>query len=79
MKVSAMASKLTTVWAQDMIKPIIVGQRDPYQLAALARSRMRAKHDDLVQALDGIFDDHHGELAGCCWSRSPSSMTGSRR
>ena len=25
---------------------------------------MRAKHDDLVQALDGMFDDHHGELAG---------------
>ena len=25
---------------------------------------MKAKHDDLVQALDGMFDDHHGELAG---------------
>ncbi len=24
---------------------------------------MRAKHDDLVEALDGMFDDHHGELA----------------
>ena len=24
---------------------------------------MKAKHDDLVQALDGMFDDHHGELA----------------
>ena len=33
-------------------------------LAALARTRMKAKHDDLVQALDGMFDDHHGELAG---------------
>ena len=25
---------------------------------------MRGKHDDLVEALNGMFDDHHGELAG---------------
>jgi len=25
---------------------------------------MKARHDDLVQALTGMFDDHHGELAG---------------
>jgi len=63
-KVSSVASKLTTVSAQDMIKAMIAGQRDPEVLAALARGRMKARHDDLVQALDGMFDDHHGELAG---------------
>ena len=63
-KVSSVASKLTTVSAQDMIKAMIAGQRDPQVLASLARTRMRARHDDLVQALDGTFDDHHGELAG---------------
>ncbi len=62
-KVSSVASKLTTVSAQDMIKAMIAGQRDPQVLAGLARTRMKAKHDDLVQALDGMFDDHHGELA----------------
>jgi len=62
-KVSSVASKLTTLSAQDMIKAMIAGQRDPHQLAALARTRMKAKHDDLVLALDGMFDDHHGELA----------------
>ena len=62
-KLSSVASTLTTVSAQDMIKAMIAGQRDPHQLAALARTRMKAKHDDLVQALDGMFDDHHGELA----------------
>ena len=62
-KVSSVASKLTTLSAQDMIKAMIAGQRDPQALAALARGRMKAKHDDLVQALDGMFDDHHGELA----------------
>jgi len=63
-KVSSVASKLTTVSAQDMIKAMIAGQRDPQVLVGLARTRMRAKHDDLVAALDGMFDDHHGELAG---------------
>ena len=62
-KLSSVASKLTTLSAQDMIKAMIAGQRDPEALAALARRRMKAKHDDLVEALDGMFDDHHGELA----------------
>jgi transposase len=62
-KVSAVASTLTTISAQDMIKAMIAGQRDPHQLAALARGRMKAKHADLLEALDGMFDDHHGELA----------------
>ena len=59
----SVASKLTTVSAQDMIKAMIAGQRDPRVLAALARTGMKAKHDELVEALDGMFDDHHGELA----------------
>jgi len=63
-KLSSVASKLTTLSAQDMIRAMIAGQRDPLVLAALARTAMRARHDDLVQALDGMFDDHHGELAG---------------
>jgi transposase len=62
-KVSSVASKLTTLSAQDMIKAMIAGQRDPHKLAALARGSMKAKPDDLVEALTGMFDDHHGELA----------------
>ena len=62
-KVSAVASRLTTISAQDMIKAMIAGERDPQVLAGLARGRMKARHDDLAEALDGMFDDHHGELA----------------
>ncbi len=58
-----MASTLTTAAAQDMIKAMIAGERNPHTLAALARGRMKARHDDLVEALAGMFDDHHGELA----------------
>jgi transposase len=63
-KVSSVASKLTTISAQDMIRAMAAGQRDPRVLASLARTSMRAKREELAEALDGMFDDHHGELAG---------------
>ena len=62
-KVSSVASSLDTVSVRDMLTALIAGERDPRVLANLARARMRAKHDALVEALDGRFDDHHGELA----------------
>ncbi|HEY2522492.1 MAG TPA: IS110 family transposase [Streptosporangiaceae bacterium] len=62
-KVSAVASKLATVSVRDMIEALIAGERDPAVLAGLARGRMKAKHAALVQALTGMFDEHHGELA----------------
>ena len=62
-KVSAVASKLDTLSVRDMLEALIAGERDLQVLAGLARGRMRSKHDRLVQALTGKFDDHHGELA----------------
>ena len=62
-KVSSVASKLTTESAKDMVRALIAGERDPHVLAGLARTRMKAKHDALVEALTGMFDAHHGELA----------------
>src|ERR1700755_1832507 len=48
-KVSSVVSKLTTVSAQDMIKAMIAGQRDPKVLAALARTAMKAKREELAE------------------------------
>jgi transposase len=62
-KVSAVASTLDTKSVRDMLEALIGGERDPQVLASLARGRMRSKHDRLVQALTGKFDDHHAELA----------------
>lgn len=62
-KVSSVASKLTTVSVRDMLEALIRGERDPQALAKLARGTMRLKHAALVEALTGQFDDHHGELA----------------
>jgi transposase len=62
-KVSAVASTLTTLSTRDMIEALIRGERDPHKLASLARGRMKRKHTALVEALTGQFDDHHAELA----------------
>ena len=58
-----MASKLDTLSVRDMLEALIAGERDPQALAGLARGKMKAKHDRLAEALNGKFDDHHGELA----------------
>ena len=62
-KVSAVASKMTTRSVRDMIEALIAGERDPAVLAGLARGRMKARHAALVEALTGMFADHHAELA----------------
>jgi transposase len=62
-KVSSVASKLDTLSTRDMIEALIGGERDPHRLAELARGKMKAKRSELITALDGRFDEHHGELA----------------
>jgi len=62
-KVSSVASRLDTLSARDMIEALIAGERDPRRLADLARGVMKAKRPALIKALNGRFDDHHGELA----------------
>lgn len=62
-KVSSVASTLDTLSVRDMIEALIAGERDPRRLADLARGQMKTKRSALIAALDGRFDDHHGELA----------------
>jgi transposase len=62
-KVTSVASTMTTVSVRDMVNALVRGERDPRALAGLARGRMRDKHDALVEALTGQFDEHHAELA----------------
>jgi transposase len=62
-KVTTVASKITTMSVRDMLDALIRGERDPEVLADLARGTMRGKRRELVRALDGRFDDHHAELA----------------
>jgi transposase len=62
-KLSAVASSLTTVSARAMLTALINGERDPRVLAELAKGKMRNKIPALVEALTGHFDDHHAQLA----------------
>ena len=62
-KISAVASALDTQSCRAMIEALIAGQRNPKVLADLATGKMRARRADLTEALDGRFEDHHGELA----------------
>jgi transposase len=62
-KVSAVASTMTTKSVRDMIEALIAGERSPRALADLARGRMKARRAELIEALNGRFDAHHAELA----------------
>jgi transposase len=61
-KVSSVASSVTTMSVREMLEALIAGQRDPHILADMARKQMRHKHDRLVEALTGRFDEHHAEI-----------------
>src|SRR5947207_1401711 len=46
-----------------MVAALIAGERDPRTLADLAKGPLRARKDALAEALDGMFDSHHGVIA----------------
>jgi transposase len=61
-KLSAVASDVMGQSAREMLAALVAGEADPAVLAQLARGKMRAKHDLLVQALQGQFKPHHRVL-----------------
>jgi transposase len=62
-KISAVASSVTTVSARAMLAALIEGEADPRRLAQLAKGKMRSKIRELAEALTGHFDAHHALLA----------------
>jgi transposase len=61
-KLSAVASSLTTVSARAMLAAMVTGQRDPAVLAEMAKGKMRGKIPQLREALEGHFTDAHARL-----------------
>jgi transposase len=62
-KISDVASDLQLKSVRAMIEALIAGERNPRILAGLAKGPLRRKQADLIAALDGKSEDHHGELA----------------
>jgi transposase len=58
-KLSLVASSLTTKSAHDILTAMVNGERDPHVLAGLAHVSMIKKAPELVEALTGRFSDHH--------------------
>ena len=46
-----------------MVAALAAGERDPRTLAGLAKGALRGRQDQLAEALDGMFDRHHGVIA----------------
>ena len=46
-----------------MVQALIDGERDPAKIADLAKGPLRGKRAQLAEALDGMFDSHHGVIA----------------
>ncbi len=62
-KLSSVATDIVGVSGRAMIGALIAGERDPGQLADLARRRLRVKIPQLTEALVGRFTSHHAFLA----------------
>jgi len=61
-KLSSVATDALGVSGRTMIKALIDGQRDPNQLAALAKGKLRSKEAQLQKAMLGRFRRHHAFL-----------------
>jgi transposase len=62
-KISSVASRMTTEPVKDMIAALIAGERDAEKMSGLARGPMRARRAQLAEALNGMFQARHGVLA----------------
>jgi transposase len=62
-KLSVVATDILGVSGRAMAA-LIDGERDPEILADLAKQKLRLKHDALVEALTGRFNENHAFLCG---------------
>lgn len=61
-KLDSVACSIATVSGRATIEALIDGERRGAVLAELARGRMRTKINDLTEALQGRFGEHHAVM-----------------
>lgn len=68
-KLSSVATDVLGVSGCAMIEAMIKGESDPNILASQAKGRLKAKHEALVESLEGSLTDHHRWLLGELWEQ----------
>ena len=64
-KLDCVASDILGVSGRAMLDALLAGERDPTKLAALAKGRLKVKHDALIEAFEGVrFTAQHTVLIG---------------
>jgi transposase len=58
-KLASVATDVFGASGQAMLNALIEGRTSAEEMAALAKGRLRRKHDELVLALDGRVKEHH--------------------
>ncbi len=58
-KLASVATDVLGVSGRTMLAALAKGEQDPQKLADLARSRLRGKLEQRVQALEGCLQEHH--------------------
>ncbi|HEY4034182.1 MAG TPA: IS110 family transposase [Ktedonobacteraceae bacterium] len=61
-KLTSVVTDITGVSGRAILTALLQGQQDPQMLAELARGRLRAKRDQLAQALQGTLREHQQVL-----------------
>jgi transposase len=61
-KLGSVATDVFGVSGRLMLKQLIAGEQDATKLAGLARGRLKSKHSQLEQALEGRINDHHRRM-----------------
>ena len=74
-KLSSVISDIFGASGRAMPDALIAGQRNPHELAALARRNIRAKTSVLQEALTGHFTDHHAFMLGMMLARIDALTT----
>ncbi|MGE5126930.1 MAG: IS110 family transposase [Betaproteobacteria bacterium] len=63
-KLASVATDVLGASGRAMLSALVSGERDPEQLAQLAKGTLRAKRGQLLDALSGRFTEHHAFLLG---------------
>jgi transposase len=58
LKLASVASDVMGVSGRAMLRALSEGEREPEALAGLAQGRLRAKHEELVESLEGQLSEH---------------------